>query len=304
MSAPTNAGSTSSGPFRRQEALAAGVTPGKLRGPLFERVHHGVHVPAGFGDDLIMRCWAATLALPSDAAFSHQTAAALYLRDERATGQLHVSVPAGSVVPRHRTIVGHERDFRTGDVTKIFGLPILSAACTFVDLAGVQDDAHLMAFGDAVLRAGFTDLDELRARVESAARRRGVKRARWVLPNLDPRAESPMESVVRSYLLRGGLPRPEVNAEIFDETGLFVARADLLFRAQRVIAEYDGEQHRTSHGQFSHDLRRTARLQQLGFIVLRFTAAHVYREPEWVVQTVAEALRIRGADIPRHPRLR
>jgi very-short-patch-repair endonuclease len=281
----------------RRGALAAGFTDGQLRGPTFHRAFHGAYVPVAVADDLLIRCWAAALVLSDHAAFSYETAAALYFGGgPRVDHQrIHVSVPSGEVVPRHRRMVGHERQFEPNDVRQLFGFRVLSPACTFLDLAAMRDDAHLMAFGDAVLRHHLAERDQLQAQIDLAVRRRGVTRARWVLANLDPRAESPMESVLRSILLRGRLPRPEVNVDVLDAAGRFVARADLLYRREKVIVEYGGDQHRTDRQQFSHDLRRLARLQQLGYIVLRFTAVHVYRERAWVVATVEAALRARAA---------
>jgi very-short-patch-repair endonuclease len=79
------------------------------------------------------------------------------------------------------------------------------------------------------------------------------------------------------------LPVPEVNVEVFDPTGRFLARADLYFRLARLLVEYDGDQHRRDAGQFAHDVRRLSDLAAHGYLVLRFTSADHFGQPERVI---------------------
>ncbi|MGL1521349.1 hypothetical protein ACSTIE_23430, partial [Vibrio parahaemolyticus] len=64
-------------------------------------------------------------------------------------------------------------------------------------------------------------------------------------------SESPKESALRVLLVMAGLPTPECNVEIFDGSR-FVARVDLLYRAARLVIEYDGDYHRDPQ-QWSRD---------------------------------------------------
>jgi hypothetical protein len=63
---------------------------------------------------------------------------------------------------------------------------------------------------------------------------------------LRPGAESRPETLLRLLLGRAGLPEPEVNVDIRDDSGRFLGRADLVYPPWRTIVEYDGDQHRTS----------------------------------------------------------
>ena len=101
--------------------------------------------------------------------------------------------------------------------------------------------------------------------------------------------------MLRWLLIDGGLAVPEVNVNIYDSAGDFLARADLLFRKARVIVEYDGDQHRTDRAQFVKDVQRTTRLAAAGYLVLRFTGTDLVTRPQWVVATVRDALRVRTA---------
>jgi very-short-patch-repair endonuclease len=82
---------------------------------------------------------------------------------------------------------------------------------------------------------------------------------------------------LRLALVLGGLPKPEVQFELHDQAGRFVARADLYYRTARLVLEYDGETHRES---ITEDDRRQNRLTGIGHRLLRYTSADVYQRPE------------------------
>ena len=109
----------------------------------------------------------------------------------------------------------------------------------------------------------------------TAGRRRGAPALRAVLPLLDPRAESPWESVLR-VLHRAAEVDVEPQHEIRDEHGGFVARADLWLVGTRRIHEYDGGVHREPE-QHRHDLARDRRLVELGWQRCGYTAREVLR---------------------------
>ena len=227
--------------------------------------------------------------------FSHQTVARLMdLPVRNDDGRIHVTVLPGRAAPRYRGMVGHVSSYSSQETTHLFGLPVTTACRLFADLAATATRPSLLAIGDAILRGRMATPDELRQFLEHRPGRRGSRRALALLPLLNPAAESPMESVVRLLLFDGGLPIPEVNANVYDAFGQFLARADLLFRAARVIVEYDGDQHRVSREQFARDVARGSELAAAGYLVLRFTASDVYTRPHYVLATVRAALPSRG----------
>jgi hypothetical protein len=281
--------------FRSDHAAALGFSRYQLRGKRFESPFHGVHV-AGPMLELADRCCAARLVLPDDAAFSDATAAMLMnLPVPRQPDVVHVTVRVGTCVPQRRGIVGHVRRLRAEDVALIDGLRVITAAVTFVHLAAVLSRAALVGLGDAILRASLATTAELMSAVEANAGRRGCIRARGLISVLNPSAESIMESVLRLLLLDAGLPAPEVNGNVYDSFGEFLARADLLYRAAKVIIEYDGDHHRLDRAQFARDVRRGSDLAAAGYLVLRFTAADVLGRPHAVVAAVRSALAQRSS---------
>ena len=172
------------------------------------------------------------------------------------------------------------------------GVPVVSAARTFMDLASRLRLERLVAFGDAALRNGYATQEQIVSIVMTGARRRGILKARLAASLLDGRAESPPESIVRVWLHLAGLPTAIPNLVITDANGLFVARVDLAIEEYKVAVEYEGRYHRES-SQYAVDLDRRNRLQQQGFLVVHIEQ-EMLRSPVSVVQPVAAALRTRG----------
>jgi hypothetical protein len=279
--------------FRLANAVAAGASRSQLRGRAFSRPFRGAHV-VGAVDSLTQLCQAALLVLPGQAVFSDETAAVLLGLPAPRTSVLHVSVPEKGVAVRRRGIVGHVRHLAEAEIGTLSDLPVTTPERTFVDLAAKLPAGELLGFADAALRARLVTTAALTEVVSRHAGCRGIARARRVLEYANPAAESPRESMIRWLLIEAGLPTPEVNVNIYDAFGVFLARADLLFRNARVIVEYDGDQHRTDRAQFVKDIQRTTRLAAAGYLVLRFTGTDLMTRPRWIVETVAAALRARG----------
>jgi len=276
--------SISGKPFRLADAELAGLTRAHLRGRRFRRLYHDVYVEAVLPDSLGLRCAGAALVLPEDAAFSHHTAAALRRLPVPEEPLIHVALPAGVQV-RVAGIRGHS-GLRPEDVRVVEERRLTSMERTFLDLATHLDLVDLVVLGDAALRRGWTSQAALSAAVAAASRRRGLARARSVLPVLEPRSDSPMETRLRLVLVFGGLPRPEANLDVFDEHGQWVARPDLQYPAERIAIEYEGAHHRRDDRQYESDIFRDELLRDLGWELLKFTAKDVFVRPMVTVERV------------------
>jgi very-short-patch-repair endonuclease len=99
-------------------------------------------------------------------------------------------------------------------------------------------------------------------------------------PNLDL-TRSELERMFVRLCRRRRLPDPEVNARV-DRY-----EVDFPWRSRRLIVETDGFRHHGTRAAFESDRARDARLQSLGYRVLRFTYRQVRDSPA----EVAEALR-------------
>jgi very-short-patch-repair endonuclease len=88
-----------------------------------------------------------------------------------------------------------------------------------------------------------------------------------------------------SLLHRFRLPAPEVNSSIEGYT------VDFAWRPQWLIVETDGWAAHGTRPAFERDRRRDADLVAPGWRVLRVSYERLGREPEWVADRIAEALR-------------
>jgi Protein of unknown function (DUF559) len=272
-------------PFTREQAHAAGISVKQLRSQRFRRLFRGVYADAELPDTLELRCQALMLLLPTDAIFSHFTAAQLYgLPAECEVIHVSASSPTTRPAPRarlqfHESVpMAHRRNYR--------GFPLATPERTFVDLANLLDLVDLVILGDAMLRRRLASWESLREAVAAAARRRGVRVARQALPLLRDGVDSPMETRLRLLLVSAGLPCPEVNVDIFDEHGHWFSRPDLVYRAPRLAMEYEGDTHRTDKRQWRADMTRHEVLHDLGWTVLRFHADDILARPKRTAERV------------------
>jgi len=174
----------------------------------------------------------------------------------------------------------------------IDGLPVTSAASTWWSLGVILTLDEMIVAGDSLLRrkSPLCTFDEL-ADVDSAGHR-GVAVARRALPHLRARCDSPKETELRLLLVRAGLPEPDVNPRV-SAPGERERFGDLVFWEWKVIAEYDGGQHRTSARQFAADVTRLEELARAGWTVVRILAPHL-DDPVEIVRRVERALKDHG----------
>ncbi|KGN39577.1 hypothetical protein N803_01480 [Knoellia subterranea KCTC 19937] len=91
--------------------------------------------------------------------------------------------------------------------------------------------------------------------------------------------------------VRAGFPEPEVCGVITDEAGEFLAQGDLVWRRERVVAEYQGAPH-ADIGRRSADTQRRHLLEGHGWQVREVFAQDVYVRPRRMatVEAVARML--------------
>ncbi|TBT82802.1 hypothetical protein ET989_13420 [Propioniciclava sinopodophylli] len=166
------------------------------------------------------------------------------------------------------------------------GLATLQVAARFGVTAGV-------VAADACLAAGLTSSTTLRRLAMSDRWRYGVAAVRLVVALADGRAESAMESVLRSHLSDAGWGlEPQAN---LGGPGAGY-RADLLVEG-RVVVEYDGEEKYAGpegHQALLAEKAREDHLRAEGYGFVRITKARIGR-PAAVRRLVARALADRGA---------
>lgn len=231
--------------------------------------------------------------------FSHASAAIVHgltvpwrMFDE----PVHVTAVLPSGRPRGRGVVGHSVATELARVVSRRGLRVSHPVEAWCELASSLSLVELIAVGDALLRRQhpLATLDDLADAVDRWRGRRGCVTLAAALPLVRARTDSWEETMLRLDLAATGLPEPEVNGEIRTPDGALVAYGDLVFRRYGVLAEYDGEQHRTDSAQFSRDIDRLDDLARLGWRVVRFTGRHRDAARQERIERVRSALVARG----------
>lgn len=274
------------------------------------RVVRDAFVPRDVEVDARCRVAALRRVLPSDVAVGGRTALWLLGLDvlhER----VEVVVPRGRHLAPRPGVQARSALLPDHELTEVGGLLVVSAARAVVDVARDEPREEAAVVGDLALRAGLTTPALLVAAVHGARGLRGVERARAVLPVLDGRSESPMETRLRLRLVAGGLSGIDVQHDLYGDAG-HVGRVDLY--VEGVGVEYDGRLARLDRAVFVQERRRQTAIAELGLELRRYTAADVYgRSPRdlaaevWRAQALAQGRARRvlaGPDTLRRPRLR
>lgn len=217
---------------------------------------------------------------------SHTSAAVLHRLPiwPTALDRVHVTRNRSSGGKRRSIVHVHTAPLPDDHVTAIDGVPVTSLARTVLDLCRTVPIEQAVAAGDAALAYGLVReiLDDQLAQM---ARWPGTRQARRAIALMDLRSESPGESVSRVRLHQDGLPAPDLQQDIFDGHGKFVARVDFLWREQHTIGEFDGKikyGRLLKPGQSIEELlfeekRREDALRDLGWQIVRWLWADLYR---------------------------
>lgn len=301
--------------FIVSDALAAGVGAGRLRGRDLEKPFHGIRSKPST-DPASEDPWAARRArirqlaaayaprLGDDQFFSHETAAAIWGAPLVESGEIviHVSTIGTGRIARGRGIRGHRTKQTYASTRIVNGLRVASFATLWASMGASLGRDQLVVLGDygcREWREGYgrpdpgrrpiATLTELLAAMH-AGRRVGIDRLRDAHPLIRLDAWSPRETRARLLLVDAGLPDPQLNHDVYDAHGGFVACVDLAYPEFKVAIEYQGQLHGE---QYARDVERIERLRAEGWIVVQVTS-ETLRYPNVVARRVYEALVSRG----------
>lgn len=271
------------GPFTVGRARTLGLRQCDLRGHGLHRPTHAVRTTTP-PKTLRELAAAFAVALPPDAAFSHVTAALLLGLPLPAALEAQIGLdvmrPTGRGQVRRHGCLGH-RGLELRETGRVAGVQVVGPADTWVDLGEVLhrglslDD--LVVAGDAVANrpggvAAMTTV--LRGRVSP----RGKRVLQSAVSLVRPGVRSPMETRSRLMFGRAGFPEPEVNGIVRDGAGEWLLEGDLVWREQRVVGEYQGEEH-SSRARRSADAHRAGLAADEDWTVIEIFAEDVHRAP-------------------------
>lgn len=266
--------------FSVSAATRLGVTPARLRASDLEAPFHGIRSSDAVGSmTLVERCLAYAPRLKPGQFFSHETALALLgisTPEWPYTPGIHVSAYRPAREPRTRGVIGHRLQTRSPAIVPgPLGLPVENPVRAWRQCGALWALDDLVAAADALLsgRPQIAEIDDLRSEIHEMGDVRGGI-LREAVRFAQPGVRSPRETRLRLLLARNGLPAPEVNADIFDARGVFIAEIDLAFPRWMVAVEYDGRVHAEDERQFARDADRWAAIQAAGWDHVRILKHH------------------------------
>lgn len=238
--------------FLRREALQCGfddkAIARMLRAGIWRRVRHGCYCFADVWSTLspearhLVLARAVVRTTPGPVALSHVTALLAHGIAVWGTdlSVVHVTRLDKGAARREMDVVHHVGACSDADVVHIDGMAVVSAPRAVVEAATVQTLEEALVSADSALHRRRTDVAALHAMFGSMMHWPGSQKIHVVLHHMDGRAESPGETRCRFMFWRQGLPRPDLQFEVYDEAGKLVAITDFVWHEFKVFGEFDG----------------------------------------------------------------
>lgn len=316
--------------FSCRRAHSAGVSARRLRAQDLDAPHRGVRMKRdpepeepreqdeqegdpdapGAQDraerrDLLRRARAYAEIMSPHAFFVGRTAAVICGVRTDATGDLEVAVIAPARAPRVAGVRARKVKRSFVFVREVEKLRVASVASTWAMLGAELSVRELVILGDAMVRVPrgprgvknvakrLATIEELKRAVE-AGRRRGSPRLRDALELIRVGSASTLETEYRLDAAAAGLPEPELDVEIRDESGRLLGISEVVHREFRIAVEIEGDHHRTSRAQWNRDIEKYAAYAAQGWEVVRLTSTHIRGRSPRGVKMVRGALVRRG----------
>lgn len=215
---------------------------------------------------------------------SHSSAAVLHgVELWTPPARLHVTIPLGSVRAAEGVRV-HRAALSSPDLDP--DRAVTGLLRTLCDCARTMPVIESVVILDSALRGRLVTVAELR-RAAQAARGSGSLALRRAVGQVDPRAGSPLESVLRLWV---GVTLAAVRTQVWIAG---VGEVDILVDDWLVV-EADGFEFHSDRSTYRGDRRRANALADLGYTLLRFTWEDVRLRPAWVLAQVQAVLATRG----------
>lgn len=172
------------------------------------------------------------------------------------------------------------------------GVPLTSVAWAVIDCARLLSRRDALIVCDDALHKGACSQRELAAACTTLGPVKNIQQVRWVIGNCDPKSESAGETWLRMVVRDLGF---EVRTQVWIRDGSFRARVDFLLQGVPVVLEFDGmikyddEDPEAVQLTIAGERRRHARLERLGYQVLRFLWEDLF-DPQGVKLRIDAAL--------------
>nr|WP_218861066.1 hypothetical protein [Nocardioides panzhihuensis] len=275
-------------PFRRSAARAVGFDPLRMRRE-YRRLFHGIYISREVEPTPLVLARAVLVSVRGVAWASHATAARVLRLPIPVLPGEHVTVVDRNHRRGRPDITCHSAP--SGMVTKVEDVTVSAPSQVFLELATMISLVDLVVVGDHMVRKGMISLGSLVAACQAASGP-GADLAREAVSYVREGVDSPMETRTRMLIVLAGLPEPEVNALVGNETEL--RRYDLSYRASRTIVEYDGRAHIEREEQWESDLVRREKIDDDEWRIIVVIAKGIYKTPGDTLERIHRVLRKRG----------
>lgn len=171
-----------------------------------------------------------------------------------------------------------------------------------LDAARLDGFLHGLVPLEHALHLGLSGPESIRTALGRRLLTRGIARARRVAALAGPWSESPQETRLRVRLRELGL-RPVQQAEMYDECGVLLGRADFLFPDSGLIVEYEGAAKTAGAAgarRASHELERARLLTNAG-LTLRHVDAAAFRRGQTFTEIADLHRRLAGRGLVLDP---
>lgn len=279
----------------REQLLRAGLPSGtiddRLRRGNLHRVQRGVYLPGHAVPPPFARELAAVLSSGRGTLIARRSALHLWglavegIEDEAVS----VLVVGRRVRTRAGLVARRAGALARSDATRRHGIPVTTAARTVVDLAADLSGPDLEDLVHELQVRRLASPAAMRAALVRAGNPPGAPRLRPLLVGAERgvtrnRAERRLGEVLRA----ARLPEPETNVRVLR------FEVDVLWRRERVVAEFDGFAVHGTRRAFEADRARDADLLAAGYRVVRITWRQLRDEPMVVAARVAAILAAAG----------
>jgi very-short-patch-repair endonuclease len=232
---------------------------------------------------------------------SGSTAAALHGFDGfELRPAFHITTARDRNVRRIGHVVHTTYDIPLIDRTSRYGIPVLSATRTLIDIARSTGSEALTAAIDSALRDGGTSEDFLHHRI-NALRTSGRQGPAQLLSALEGAeitrgGQSWLEREVLRLLVAASLPKPSTQVVLGRRRDKLI-RVDFFFPGTPIVIEALGYRWHRTGAQMRIDAERINALVLDGFVPLQFTYSQVVEDPSGTVATIRMAFERHAAGI-------
>lgn len=204
---------------------------------------------------------------------------------------------------RESLIVHHSGRLPLEHITLRHGVPVATAARTAVEILSVVDLELGLVILNGLLNLRRTTLEEVARLARQTEHWPETLNTRVALSLADSRLQSVAETRFVYLCYRQGLPRPEPQVEVLDESGFLIGVVDFLWRKHGVFLEFDGrvkyELYRrpgeTLADYLMREKRREERIcQATGWVCIRIGWADL-ENPTATARRILKLLASRGA---------